>query len=133
MLILLCVFLFFFSVLVLIRLFYFKKQLKHLSEETEKNKSADYNQPIRIDDYDRDLLNLAVKINDNNEIKRRFHIICDRLEHRDPHVRFHTTRNRKPSVKSIESTVFSKVATLKIQQSGLGNNAAPFADPKIDF
>ena len=57
MLILLCVFLFFFSVLVLIRLFYFKKQLKHLSEETEKNKSADYNQPIRIDDYDRDLLN----------------------------------------------------------------------------
>ena len=48
-----------------------KKNIRHFSQELEKLKDSDYKQPVKITDFDKDLVELAVKINEHSDIQRQ--------------------------------------------------------------
>lgn len=48
-----------------------KKNIRHFSHELEKLKDSDYRQPVKVMDFDRDLVNLAVKVNEHTDIQRQ--------------------------------------------------------------
>ena len=46
-----------------------KKNIRHFSQELEKLKDSDYRQPVKVTDFDRDLVELAVKVNEHTDIQ----------------------------------------------------------------
>ena len=48
-----------------------KKNIRHFSQELEKLKDNDYRQPVKVTDFDRDLVKLAVKVNEHTDIQRQ--------------------------------------------------------------
>ena len=48
-----------------------KLNIRHLSRELEKMKDSDYRQPVKVSDFDRDIVELAVKVNEHTDIQRR--------------------------------------------------------------
>ena len=48
-----------------------KKNLRRFSQELEKLKASDYKQPVKVMDFDRDLVQLAVKVNEHTDIQRQ--------------------------------------------------------------
>ena len=48
-----------------------KKNIRHFSQELEKLKDSDYRQPVKVTDFDRDLVELAVKVNEHTDIQRQ--------------------------------------------------------------
>ncbi|MBO7474175.1 MAG: HAMP domain-containing histidine kinase [Ruminococcus sp.] len=48
-----------------------KKNLRRFSQELEKLKASDYKQPVKVTDFDRDLVQLAVKVNEHTDIQRQ--------------------------------------------------------------
>lgn len=48
-----------------------KKNIRHFSQELEKLKDNDYRQPVKVTDFDRDLVELAVKVNEHTDIQRQ--------------------------------------------------------------
>lgn len=48
-----------------------KKNIRHFSQELEKLKDNDYKQPVKVTDFDRDLVELAVKVNEHTDIQRQ--------------------------------------------------------------
>ena len=48
-----------------------KKNIRHFSQELEKLKSSDYRQPVKVTDFDKDLVELAVKVNEHTDIQRQ--------------------------------------------------------------
>ena len=48
-----------------------KKNIRHFSQELEKLKDSDYRQPIKVTDFDKDLVRLAVKVNEHTDIQRQ--------------------------------------------------------------
>lgn len=48
-----------------------KRNIRRFSQELEKLKSADYRQPVKVTDFDRDLVELAVKVNEHTDIQRQ--------------------------------------------------------------
>ena len=48
-----------------------KKNIRHFSQELEKLKDSNYRQPVKVTDFDRDLVNLAVKVNEHTDIQRQ--------------------------------------------------------------
>ena len=48
-----------------------KKNIRHFSQELEKLKNSDYKQPVKVTDFDRDLVELAVKVNEHTDIQRQ--------------------------------------------------------------
>ena len=48
-----------------------KRNIRHFSEELEKLKDSDYRQPLKVTDPDKDLAQLAVKVNEHTDIQRR--------------------------------------------------------------
>lgn len=48
-----------------------KRNIRHFSQELEKLKDSDYKQPVKVTDFDKDLVELAVKINDHTDIQRQ--------------------------------------------------------------
>ena len=48
-----------------------KKNIRHFSQELEKLKDSDYKQPVKVTDFDKDLVELAVKINEHSGIQRQ--------------------------------------------------------------
>lgn len=48
-----------------------KKNIRHFSRELEKLKDSDYKQPVKVTDFDRDLVELAVKVNEHTDIQRK--------------------------------------------------------------
>ena len=48
-----------------------KKNIRHFSQELEKLKNSDYRQPVKVTDFDRDLVELAVKVNEHTDIQRQ--------------------------------------------------------------
>ena len=49
-----------------------KRNIRHFSQELEKLKGSDYRQPIKVSDFDKDLVELAVKVNEHTDIQRQF-------------------------------------------------------------
>lgn len=47
-----------------------KKQIKGFTSQMEKRKDIDYNCSVKVDGFDRDIVNLAVKLNEHTEIQR---------------------------------------------------------------
>ncbi len=48
-----------------------KKNIRRFSQELEKLKDNDYRQPVRVTDFDKDLVELAVKVNEHTDIQRQ--------------------------------------------------------------
>ena len=48
-----------------------KQNIRHFSQELEKLKDSDYRQPVKITDFDKDLAELAVKVNEHTDIQRQ--------------------------------------------------------------
>lgn len=48
-----------------------KKNLRRFSQELEKLKDSDYRQPVKVTDFDKDLVELAVKVNEHTDIQRQ--------------------------------------------------------------
>ena len=48
-----------------------KKNIRRFSQELEKLKDSDYRQPVKVTDFDRDLVELAVKVNVHTDIQRQ--------------------------------------------------------------
>ncbi|MBQ9461495.1 MAG: HAMP domain-containing histidine kinase [Clostridia bacterium] len=46
-----------------------KKNIRHFSQELEKLKDSDYRQPVKVTDFDKDLVELAVKVNEHTDIQ----------------------------------------------------------------
>lgn len=47
-----------------------KRNIRHFSQELDKLKSTDYRQPMKVTDFDKDLVELAVKVNEHTYIQR---------------------------------------------------------------
>lgn len=48
-----------------------KRNIRHFSQELEKLKNSDYRQPMKVTDFDKDLVELAVKVNEHTDIQRQ--------------------------------------------------------------
>lgn len=48
-----------------------KKNIRHFSQELEKLKDSNYRQPVKVTDFDKDLVELAVKVNEHTDIQRQ--------------------------------------------------------------
>ena len=66
-----CVCLFVFSAVLLWKYVSVKKNIRHFSEELEKLKNSDYRQPLKVSDFDKDIVELAVKVNEHTDIQRK--------------------------------------------------------------
>ena len=48
-----------------------KRNIRRFSQELEKLKDSDYRQPVKVTDFDSDLAELAVKVNEHTDIQRQ--------------------------------------------------------------
>ncbi len=48
-----------------------KRNIRRFSKELEKLKDSDYRQPVKVTDFDKDLVELAVKVNEHTDIQQR--------------------------------------------------------------
>ena len=48
-----------------------KKNIRRFSQELEKLKDSDYRQPVKVTDFDKGLVELAVKVNEHTDIQRQ--------------------------------------------------------------
>ena len=51
-----------------------KRNIRHFSQELEKLKDSDYRQTVKVTDFDKDLIDLAVKVNEHTDIQRQLGI-----------------------------------------------------------
>ncbi len=47
-----------------------KKQIKSFGRQVEQRKNIEYSSPIKVDNFDRDIVSLAVKLNEHTDIQR---------------------------------------------------------------
>lgn len=66
-----CVCLLVIMVLLLWKYISLKQNIRHFSKELEKLKDSDYSQPLKITDFDNDIVELAVKVNEHTDIQRQ--------------------------------------------------------------
>ncbi len=62
--------LFVFIVWILVKYILLKRNIRNFSSELEKLKSSDYRQPVKVTDFDEDLVKLAVLVNEHVDIQR---------------------------------------------------------------
>lgn len=48
-----------------------KRNIRRFSQELDKLKNSDYRQPMKVTDFDKDLVELAVKVNEHTDIQRQ--------------------------------------------------------------
>lgn len=72
-----CVCLFVFSAVFMWKYFSVKKNIRRFSKELEKLKDRDYRQPLKVSDFDKDIVELAVKINEHTDIQQK---LCNDYE-----------------------------------------------------
>lgn len=65
-----CVCLLVISVLVLCKYLSLKRNIRRFSQELEKLKDSDYRQSVKVTDFDNDIVELAVKVNEHTDIQR---------------------------------------------------------------
>ena len=51
--------------------FSLKQNIRRFSQELEKLKNTDYRQPLKVTDFDKDLAELAVKVNEHTDMQRQ--------------------------------------------------------------
>ena len=66
--IIVCLFLLF--AVFLIKYISLKKQIKSFGRQVEQRKNINYGSPIKVDNFDRDIVKLAVKLNEHTDIQR---------------------------------------------------------------
>ena len=71
MIISLCVCLFVISAVLFLKYASLKRNIRHFSQELEKLKDSNYRQPVKVSDFDKDLIELAVKVNEHTDIQRQ--------------------------------------------------------------
>jgi len=59
-----------FIVWILVKYILLKRNIRNFSSELEKLKSSDYRQPVKVTDFDDDLVKLAVLVNEHVDIQR---------------------------------------------------------------
>lgn len=69
-----CVCLFIILSIILWKYISVKRNIRHFSQELEKLKDSDYRQPVKVTDFDRDLVELAVKVNEHTDIQRQLSV-----------------------------------------------------------
>ncbi len=67
----LCVCLFAVSAVLLLKYVSLKRNIRHFLQELEKLKDSNYRQPVKITDFDNDIAELAVKVNEHTDIQRQ--------------------------------------------------------------
>lgn len=65
-----CVCLFVILAVVLWKYISLKRNIRHFSQELEKLKNSDYEHPLKITDFDKDIVELSVKVNEHTDIQR---------------------------------------------------------------
>ena len=70
-LVVICVCLLVLLIVLLWKYISLKKNIRHFSRELEKLKDRDYGQPVKVTDFDKDLVGLAVKVNEHTDIQRQ--------------------------------------------------------------
>ena len=58
------------SALLAVKYISLKKQIKSFGIQVEQRKNIDYSSPIKVDFFDRDIVDLAVKLNEHTDIQR---------------------------------------------------------------
>lgn len=66
--IIICLFLLF--AVFLIKYISLKKQIKSFGRQVEQRKNINYSSQIKVDNFDRDIVELAVKLNEHTDIQR---------------------------------------------------------------
>lgn len=66
-----CVCLFAISAVLLLKYMSLKHNIRHFSNELEKLKDSNYRQPVKVTDFDKDLVGLAVKVDEHTDIQRQ--------------------------------------------------------------
>ena len=66
-----CVCLFIILSIILWKYISVKRNIRQFSQELEKLKDSDYRQPVKVTDFDMDLVELAVKVNEHTDIQRQ--------------------------------------------------------------
>ncbi len=66
--IVICLFVIFF--IFFLKYIILKKQIKSFGRQVESRKSIEYSSPIKVDNFDRDIVELAVKLNEHTDIQR---------------------------------------------------------------
>lgn len=66
-----CVCLFVILCVLLWKYISLKRNIRHFSQELDKLKSTDYRQPMKVTDFDKDLVELAAKVNEHTDIQRQ--------------------------------------------------------------
>ena len=69
-----CVCLLVFSAVMLWKYRTLKQNIRRFTQELEKLKDTDYNQPLKVTAFDRDLVELAVKVNEHTDIQKQLGI-----------------------------------------------------------
>lgn len=66
--IIICLFVLFF--IFFVKYITLKKQIKSFGRQVEQRKNINYSSPIKVDNFDRDIVALAVKLNEHTDIQR---------------------------------------------------------------
>jgi signal transduction histidine kinase len=66
--IVICLFVLFF--IFFLKYIILKKQIKSFGRQVESRKDVEYGSPIKVDNFDRDIVDLAVKLNEHTDIQR---------------------------------------------------------------
>lgn len=66
--IIICLFVLFF--IFFVKYIILKKQIKSFGRQVEQRKNINYSSPIKVDNFDRDIVALAVKLNEHTDIQR---------------------------------------------------------------
>ena len=66
-----CVCLLLLSAVLLRKYLSLKRNIRSFSRELEKLKDSEYSQPLKVSDFDKDIVGLAVKVNEHTDIQRK--------------------------------------------------------------
>lgn len=69
-----CVCLFIFLLIVILYFLHIKREIRRFSNEVEKLKDKEYAQPLKLTCFDKDITELAVKINEHIDIQRNLSV-----------------------------------------------------------
>ncbi len=77
-----CVCLFAVVLVLLMKYLSLKNNIRHFSQELEKLKDSNYRQCVKVTDFDKDIVELAVKVNEHIDIQRK---MCNEYEQSKKH------------------------------------------------
>lgn len=61
-------------IIMLVKYIDLKKQIRSFCKQVENRKNIEYNRPVRVDGFDKDIVELAVKINEHTDVQRSLNV-----------------------------------------------------------